>query len=114
MLKTSEGNCKNQLTPISFSEEFEEIKQSIEEKNVEFNYRYSVATQRNLKTALKENPVGLHFSGHGFQNKESLYKGDKKGFTKYKNSGDVLIFEGEDGASDFFFTTDLQNLFKEI
>jgi hypothetical protein len=63
---------------------------------------------------LKENPVGLHFSGHGFQNNEKLYCGDKKGYMKYKDKGDVLIFESENGASDFFFTSDLQKMFTEI
>jgi hypothetical protein len=33
---------------------------------------------------------------------------------KYKNKGDVLIFENENGASDFFFTTDLQKMVKEV
>ena len=79
----------------------------MEDKGIAFNYRYSVATAKNLQTALRENPLGLHFSGHGFQNNEALYQGDKKGWSKYKNKGDVLIFENENGASDFFFTTDL-------
>jgi hypothetical protein len=64
--------------------------------------------------ALRENPVGLHFSGHGFQNKESMYNGDRKGYLKYKDKGDVLIFENEGGYSEFFFTSDLKNMFEEI
>ena len=66
MLKTSDQKFYDVLPPISFSEEFEQIKESIEEKNIAFNYRYSVANQKNILTALRENPVGLHFSGHGF------------------------------------------------
>ena len=66
MLKTSDQKFCDVLPPISFSEEFEQIKESIEEKNIAFNYRYSVANQKNILTALRENPVGLHFSGHGF------------------------------------------------
>ena len=84
------------------------------EKNIGFNYRYSVATPKNMLTALRENPLGLHFSGHGFQNTESLYQGDKKGWMKYKNKGDVLIFENENGASDFFFTSELQAMCKDV
>ena len=82
----------------------------MEEKEIAFNYRYSVATSSNIKKALRENPLGLHFSGHGFQNNESLYQGDKKGWNKFKNKGDLLIFENENGASDFFFTTDLKEI----
>ena len=33
---------------------------------------------------------------------------------KYKNKGDVLIFENESGASDFFFTTELKKMFEDI
>ena len=33
---------------------------------------------------------------------------------KYKNKGDVLIFENEDGASEFFFTSDLKQMFEDI
>jgi len=73
MLKTSDQKYYDVLPPISFSEEFEQIKEFIEEKQIAFNFRYSVATSKNLQTALRENPVGLHFSGHGFQNTETLY-----------------------------------------
>ena len=107
MLKTSDNKYYDVLPPISFAEEFEQIKQSIEQKKIEFNYRYSVATSKNLQAALRDNPIGLHFSGHGFQNTESLYQGDQKGWLKYKGKGDVLIFENENGASEFFFTSDL-------
>lgn len=33
---------------------------------------------------------------------------------KYKNKGDVLIFENESGASEFFFTTELKKMFEDI
>jgi len=114
MLKTSDLKYYDVLPPISFSEEFEQIKESIEEKNIEFNYRYSVANAKNILKALRENPVGLHFSGHGFQNTEKLFQGDKKGWLKYKNKGDVLIFENEGGSSEFFFTSDLKKMFEDI
>lgn len=72
-----------------------------------------VATERNLLTALRENPVGLHFSGHGFRN-EKIGDMDKKAKMWYKNKGDVLIFENENGASELFFTSDLKKMFEEI
>ena len=97
MLRTSDQKYYEVLPPISFSEEFEQIKQNIEEKKIVFNYRYSVANEKNLRTALRENPIGLHFSGHGFQNNEHLYRGDKRGWANHKNKGDVLIFENENG-----------------
>lgn len=108
MLKTSDNKYYPVLPPIGFAEEFQQIKESIEEKKIEFNYTYYVANPKNLQACLRENPVGLHFSGHGFQNTEALYQGDQKGWLKYKGKGDVLIFENENGSSEFFFTTDLQ------
>ena len=44
MLKTSDNNYFDVLPPISFEEEFEQIKQSIEEKEIQFNFKYQVAT----------------------------------------------------------------------
>lgn len=82
MLKTSDGCYFDVLPPISFEDEFEQIKQSIEEKKIQFNYRYQVATSVNLLKILRENPVGLHFSGHGFKNTEAIYEGDKKAWKK--------------------------------
>ena len=76
MLKTSDTGIWDVLPPISFEDEFFQIRQGIEEKNVEFNFRYKVATSENLLKVLRENPVGLHFSGHGFKNAEVIYEGD--------------------------------------
>lgn len=47
--------------------------------------------------------MGIHFSGHGFKNTEQLYEKDKKAWLKNKEKGDVLIFENENGSSEFFF-----------
>lgn len=67
MLKTSDSNVFNSpLPPISFSEEFEQIRTCFEEKSMAINYIYHVATQKNLLNALRQKPIGLHFSGHGF------------------------------------------------
>lgn len=102
------------LPPISFAEEFEQILNQLEEKKVSINYQFSVATKKNLLNILRQNPVGLHFSGHGFQNNEKLYNGDKMVYKKNKDKGDVLIFEKENGASDFFFLADLKSMLESI
>jgi len=56
------------LTPISFKEELDQILNTITEsaEDKRFVYRFSVANEIMLKEALNENPLGLHFSGHGF------------------------------------------------
>lgn len=58
--------------------------------------------------------MGLHFSGHGFNNKENLYGDDKKSWANNKEKGDVLMFENEDGSSQFFFQEDLKKVFNQI
>jgi len=43
MLKTSDNKYYPVLPPISFAEEFQQIKESIEDKKIDFNYTYYVA-----------------------------------------------------------------------
>lgn len=114
MLKIPDGKFYDVLPPISFEEEFEQIRQNIDDKKIKFNYRYLVATDRNLKKALHENPAGLHFSGHGFINNETLYRGDKKSWMRNKDKGDVLLFENESGSSEFFYESEIKKLFESI
>jgi hypothetical protein len=67
------------LPPISFKEEFEQIKLAIHDKGLHFRYRYMMANDFNLRECLlNDYPIGLHFSGHGFENNEKLFKTDKK------------------------------------
>jgi hypothetical protein len=39
-----------------------------------------------------------------------LYHGDKKGWLRNKDKGDVLIFENENGTSEFFFESELKEM----
>ena len=77
------GAKTKNIDPISFSEEFEKIKQAIELKEIEFNYRYELATTSNLERTLTENPVGLHFSGHGYVNDKDFYLGEGREFSAH-------------------------------
>ena len=113
-LKTPQGTYVRDLDAINFQAEFEQIKHNIDGLGIEFKYRYLVATQQNLKRALQDNPVGLHFSGHGFNNKESLYGDDKKSWVNNREKGDVLMFERPDGSSDYFYEEDLKKVFQQI
>lgn len=75
---------------------------ALEPENINFRYRYMVANDTNLRESLNDNPIGLHFAGHGFVNNEGLYRSDKRGWINNRGKGDVLIFEKEDGASTFY------------
>ena len=68
-----------------------------------------MANDANMRECLlNENPIGLHFSGHGFENNEQLFQTDRKAFNKYKGKGDILIFEKDNGASELFCELDLK------
>ena len=107
MLETSDKVYHDALQPIGFKEEFEQILIALEPKNIAFRYRYLVANDTNLRECLNDNPLGLHFAGHGFKNTESLYLSDKKAWLNNRGRGDVLVFEKEDGSSDFYSEQDL-------
>jgi len=113
LLQTSPGSFFDCLPPISFKEEFEEILTGLEAEKIKFRYRYLMANEQNLKESLNDNPIGLHFAGHGFQNTADLFQQDKKGYSRAKGKGDVLIFEQKNGASSFFFEKDLERLLRE-
>jgi hypothetical protein len=59
-----------------------------------------LATTSNLERTLTENPVGLHFSGHGYVNDKDFYLGEGREFSAHGEKGDILIFENENGGGD--------------
>lgn len=83
---------------------------SLEPENIAFKYRYLMATDQNLRISLNDNPIGLHFAGHGFHSKEDLFKTDKKAEMKNGQKGAALLFEKNTGASSYFFEEDLKEI----
>jgi hypothetical protein len=107
-METSDDNVFDCLTPISFGDEFKEIVETIEEQGIKFKYRYQSANEISLKECLNDNPLGLHFSGHGFENKASLFRGDVRAKDRAHKMGDILLFEKECGGSSFFYEENLK------
>lgn len=70
---TSESNYYDCVAPIGFKEEFEEILEAIENLKIKFRYKYQMATEQNLKECFGPRVFGLHFSGHGYENKEKSF-----------------------------------------
>lgn len=64
------------IPEIKFKEEFEAIINKMQGTNKEFSFRYLMATFKNFREMLSAGPIGLHFSGHGLQNKISSYPED--------------------------------------
>jgi hypothetical protein len=52
--------------PISFAREFGEIMRGLQDKQQALRYRYTNATDTNLREVLADKPIGLHFAMHGF------------------------------------------------
>ena len=71
VLETSPSTYFDVLSPISFKEEFDEILEGL--KGTKFKYKQAMADETNLRECLNLNPVGIHFSGHGFQNSEKVF-----------------------------------------
>jgi hypothetical protein len=68
VIHTSGDNYWEGLPAISFRQEFVGIIEKIEESKTEFKCCYQMATEENLNYCLGLKPIGLHFSGHGFEN----------------------------------------------
>lgn len=75
---------------IDHAKEFSCVLDCLKETGNQIRYRKLQATADNLRVSLIENPIALHFSGHGIEN-------NKKNFGKdcalIKDEGNFLIFE---------------------
>ena len=100
--------------PISFHQEFQRIKAKLKFHAIQFNYLYELANRNNFERALQKNPLGLHFSGHGFQNKEATFEPgpnnleNAKLFAQNSKKGDILLLENENGDSEFFYAEEIR------
>ena len=66
-----------------------------------------LATSENLSLCLTENPIALHFSGHGVENNKENF-GRESAFIK--DEGNFLIFEDGEGCAQFMSEKKLTKL----
>jgi hypothetical protein len=69
-----------------------------------------MATEDNLNFVLGLKPMGLHFSGHGFENNQLAFVKDRGAWERDKHKGDFLMFEQENGASKNIYATHLKEI----
>ncbi|CDW73918.1 sh2 domain containing protein [Stylonychia lemnae] len=101
------------LEDINFKEEFRQIMQGLEVERLQIKYRYQLATVQNLIDCLRQRTIGLHFSGHGLQNRRENFQ-DQSYFMKIRDKGDILIFEEQNGGvSQFLFEKDLKQILSQ-
>jgi len=81
-------------------------------------YKYVNATPTNIKEALRDWPVGVHFAMHGYHMKPDNPLKNKNvvsTFEKYcgfqKEGGDFLLFEKKDSSAVFFHEKEIENTF---
>lgn len=65
------------------------------------------ATLDNLRKTLTENPIALHFSGHGMENNEKNFGRDS---FKLRDQGNFLILEENEGCAQFLSEKRLHEL----
>jgi len=68
-------------------------------------YKTDVATVSNLRSTITDCPIALHFSGHGIENTHANLGQE---YALYKNKGNILLLEDENGMADYFFEEDLK------
>ncbi len=61
----------------------------------------------NLRKTLTENPIALHFSGHGIENNKRNFGKDSM---KLRDEGNFLIFEDQEGCAQFMSEKKLHEL----
>eukprot|EP00347_Sterkiella_histriomuscorum_P016837 403351663 len=108
------GETKDDVfAEIGFREEFDQIENALKDDNTQIRYRYQLATIQNLSECLRQQPLGLHFSGHGLQNqKEKLKNIAPMNFHRtIQNKGDILVFEETDGGiAQFLYQDELKKI----
>ena len=81
---------------IDHAKELQGVLESLKETGNQIRFRRIPATLDNLRMSLTENPIALHFSGHGIENcKENFGKES----ILLKDEGNFLIFEDNEGCA---------------
>jgi hypothetical protein len=100
----SEKVVLEQMSEISFAQEFKGVKDGLAYDGLQIKYRYQLATEQNLIDCLKLSPIGIHFSGHGLENKKDTFKSiaPPNYCKQIEGKGDILVFENNEGGSSYF------------
>jgi hypothetical protein len=93
------SNLKSrQVASLDHEKELQGLVQSIKHTGNQIRYRDMVATLENLRLVLTENPMALHFSGHGIENSAANFGREA---ILLKDEGHFLVFEDEVGCARY-------------
>lgn len=87
--------------------ELDDICSVISHLDYHLKFKSSVATRENFRSIITDNPVVLHFSGHGIEN-TAENMGDDYMFNQEK--GNILLLENESAMSNYYFEEELRSL----
>lgn len=85
----------------------------LQEKDGALRFRYCHATDSNLRESLNDQPLGVHFSMHGFSQKAAKKAKELEGVYNAKE-GDFLVFENENGTANFFYEKQVKDFMKKF
>lgn len=94
---------------LDFSKEFEGAKAGIKETGNSIKVQVVPATLERFTNCLTEKPIGLHFTGHGIQNRTEDIGLNAMDL---RREGNCLVFEQEDGSAHFISQKKLKDLFE--
>ena len=94
---------------LDFSKEFEGAKAGIKETQNAIRVEVVPATLERFTNCLTEKPIGLHFTGHGIRNNTAALG---QNATEFKNEGNCLVFEKDDGSAHFISQKKLKDIFE--
>ena len=73
----------------------------------EILYKIEAATISNFRSVIADAPFAIHFTGHGIKNDKNALG---PAYLQYKDKGDILLLEDENGMADYLFEEDLKKL----
>lgn len=92
---------------LDYQNEISGIEKQLKGVKHEVRYKVEVATISNFRSIIADAPFALHFTGHGIQSDQ---KALGSAYMQYKNKGDILLLEDENGMADYLFENDLKKL----
>lgn len=95
------------IMQLDYQNEILGIERQLKGVKHEVRYKVDVATLSNFRSVIVDAPFALHFTGHGIQNDQ---KALGSAYMQFKDKGDILLLEDENGMADYLFENDLKKL----
>ena len=95
------------IMQLDYQNEIKSIERQLKNVKHEVLYKVDAATISNFRSVIADAPFAIHFTGHGIKNDKSALG---PAFMQYKDKGDILLLEDENGMADYLFEKDLTKL----